>query len=57
MAEKKTLANVVDLVPLSNLLVPEHRIPISVILRLRFSVENMVEDMEIVNMSLTYTCP
>ena len=33
-------------------MVPEHRIPISVIRRLRFSVENIVEDMEIVNISL-----
>ena len=38
-----------------HLLVPEHRIPISVILRLRLSVEHMVEDMEIVNISL-YIC-
>ena len=36
-------------------LVPEHRIPISVILRLRFSVEDIVEDIEIVNSSL-YVC-
>ena len=36
-------------------LVPEHRIPIWVILRLRFSVEDIVEDMEIVNISL-YIC-
>ena len=36
-------------------LVPEHRIPISVILRLRLRVEDMVEDMEIVSNSL-YVC-
>ena len=36
-------------------LVPEHRIPISVILRLKLSVEDMVEDMEIVNISV-YLC-
>ena len=36
-------------------MVPEHWIPISVILRLRLSVEDMVEDMEIVNISL-YVC-
>ena len=36
-------------------LVPEHRIPISVILRLKLSVEDMVEDMEIVNIPL-YVC-
>ena len=35
-----------------NFLAPEHRIPIWVILRLRFSVEDIVEDMEIVNISL-----
>ena len=34
-------------------MVPEHRIPISVILRLKLSVEDMVEDMEIVNISLS----
>ena len=33
-------------------MVPEHRIPIWVILRLGFSVEDIVEDMEIVNISL-----
>ena len=38
-----------------HLLVPEHRIPIWVVLRLRFSVEDIVEDMEIVNISL-YVC-
>ena len=36
-------------------MVPDHRIPISVILRLKLSVEDMVEDMEIVNISL-YLC-
>ena len=36
-------------------MVPEHRIPIWVILRLRFSVEDSVEDMEIVNISV-YVC-
>ena len=36
-------------------MVPEHRIPIWVILKLRFSVEDIVEDMEIVNISL-YVC-
>ena len=36
-------------------LVPEHRIPIWVILRSRLSVEDMVEDMEIVSNSL-YVC-
>ena len=36
-------------------LVPEHRIPIWVILRFRFSVADIVEDMEIVNISL-YVC-
>ena len=38
-----------------HLLVPEHRIPIWVILRLRFKVEDVAEDMEIVNLSL-YVC-
>ena len=33
----------------------KHRIPIWVILRLRFGVEDIVEDMEIVNVSL-YVC-
>ena len=36
-------------------LVPEHRIPIWIILKLRFSVEDIAEDMEIVNISL-YVC-
>ena len=36
-------------------MVPEHRIPIWVILRLRFSVEDIVEDIEIANISL-YVC-
>ena len=36
-------------------LVPEHRMPIYVIFRLRFSVEDIVEDMEIVDISL-YVC-
>ena len=36
-------------------MVPEHRIPIWVILRLRFSVEDIVEDMEIVDIPL-YVC-
>ena len=36
-------------------MVPEHRIPIWVILRLRFSVEDIMEDMGIVNISL-YVC-
>ena len=35
--------------------VPEHWIPIWVILRLRFSVEDIVEDKEIVNISI-YVC-
>ena len=36
-------------------LVPEHQLPIWVILKLSFCVEDIVEDMEIVNISL-YVC-
>jgi len=36
-------------------LVPKHQIPIWVILKLRFSIEDIAEDMEIVNISL-YVC-
>ena len=55
MSEKQTWQKWSIPYLLENLLVPEHRIPIWFILRLRFSVEDIVEDMEIVNISL-YVC-
>ena len=52
MAEKKHLAKVAVLLPLGALFGPGAPDPIWVILRLRFSVEDIMEDMEIVNMLL-----